>query len=65
MPVAVVVGEQDYATPVAMARQLHDGIPQSTLTVLQDGRHLTPIERPDAIASELRALMGRDRAHRV
>ena len=63
MPVAIVVGEQDYATPVAMARQLHDGIPQSTLTVLQDGRHLTPIERPDAIASELRALIGRDRAH--
>jgi 3-oxoadipate enol-lactonase len=65
MPVAIVVGEQDYATPVAMARQLHEGIPQSTLTVLQDGRHLTPIERPDAIASELRALIGRDRAHRV
>ena len=65
MPVAIVVGEQDYATPVAMARQLHDAIPQSTLTVLQDGRHLTPIERPDAIASELRALMGRDRAPRA
>ena len=65
MPVAIVVGEQDYATPVTMARQLHDAIPQSTLTVLQNGRHLTPIERPDAIASELRALMGRDRAHLV
>ena len=62
MPVAIVVGEQDYATPVTMARQLHDAIPQSTLTVLQNGRHLTPIERPDAIASELRGLMGRDRA---
>jgi 3-oxoadipate enol-lactonase len=65
MPVAIVVGEQDYATPVAMARQLHDAIPQSTLTVLQNGRHLTPIEHPDAIASELRALMMRDRTQRV
>ncbi|MDA1185045.1 MAG: alpha/beta hydrolase [Acidobacteria bacterium] len=65
MPVAIVVGEQDYATPVAMARQLHAAIPQSTLTVLQDGRHLTPIEHPDAIASELRALMKRDRTKRV
>jgi 3-oxoadipate enol-lactonase len=65
MPVAIVVGEQDYATPVTMARQLHDAIPQSTLTVLQDGRHLTPIEHPDAIASELRALMKRDRTQRV
>jgi len=65
MPVAIVVGEQDYATPVAMARQLHEAIPQSTLTVLQDGRHLTPIEHPDAIASELRALMTRERTHRA
>jgi 3-oxoadipate enol-lactonase len=65
MPVAIVVGEQDYATPVTMARQLHDAIPQSTLTVLQDGRHLTPIEHPDAIASELRTLMKRDRTQRV
>ena len=65
MPVAIVVGEEDHATPVEMARQLHDAIPQSTLTVLQGGRHLTPIEHPDAIASELRALMGRARAHRA
>ena len=56
MPVAVVVGEEDYATPVEMARQLHEAIPQSTLTVLARARHLTPIEHPGAIASELRAL---------
>ena len=65
MPVAIVVGEEDYATPVEMARRLHDAIPQSTLTVLPRGRHLTPIEHPDAIVSELRALMGRARAHRA
>ncbi len=65
MPVAIAVGEEDYATPVEMARQLHAAIPQSTLTVLPRGRHLTPIEYPDAIASELRALMGRARAHRA
>ena len=56
MPVAVVVGEEDYATPVEMARQLHEAIPQSTMTVLAGARHLTPIEHPGAIASELRAL---------
>jgi 3-oxoadipate enol-lactonase len=65
VPVAIVVGEEDYATPVEMARQMHDAIPQSTLTVLRQGRHLTPIEHPDAIAAELRALMGRARAHRA
>ena len=59
MPVAVVVGEEDYATPVAMARQLHDAIPQSTLTIIAGARHLTPIEFPDRIASELRGLLAR------
>jgi 3-oxoadipate enol-lactonase len=59
MPVAVVVGEDDYATPVAMARQLHEAIPHSTLAVLPGARHLTPIECPDRIASELRGLLAR------
>jgi 3-oxoadipate enol-lactonase len=59
MPVAIVVGAEDYATPVAMARQLHEAIAQSTLTVLPQARHLTPIEYPDQIASELRGLLSR------
>jgi len=59
MPVAVVVGEQDYATPVTMAKQLHEAIPQSTFTVIPGARHLTPIEFPDRIASELRGLLAR------
>jgi len=62
MPVAIVVGEEDYATPVAMARELHEAIPQSTLTVLPKARHLTPIERPDAIAGMLRMLLSRMKA---
>ena len=65
MPAAIVVGEEDYATPVEMARQLHGAIQQSTLTVLPRARHLTPIEHPDAIASEIRALMGRARERRA
>ena len=59
MPVAVVVGEEDYATPVAMATALHDSIPGSTLKVIKSGRHLTPIECPDVIADEIASLMGR------
>ena len=59
MPTAVVVGEEDYATPVAMARQLHDAIPQSTLSIIAGARHLTPIEFPDRITAELRGLFGR------
>ena len=65
MPVAVVVGEEDYATPVEMARLLHESTPQSTLTVLPKARHLTPIEHPETIASELRTLARRAAASRA
>ncbi len=59
MPVSVVVGDEDYATPVAMARDLHEAIGGSTLTILPGGRHLTPVECPDQIARELLVLLGR------
>jgi len=59
MPVAVIVGEEDYATPIAMARQIHEAVAGSTLTILPAARHLTPIECPEKIAGQLRALLGR------
>jgi 3-oxoadipate enol-lactonase len=59
MPVAIIVGEEDYATPIAMAQHLHDAIAQSTLAILPRARHLTPIERPADIASELLSLLTR------
>jgi len=59
VPTAIVVGEEDFATPVAMARQLHEAIPQSTLSIIAGARHLTPIEFPDRITAELRGLFGR------
>jgi 3-oxoadipate enol-lactonase len=59
MPTAVVVGEEDYAAPPAMAEALNRGIAGSTYKVLAKARHLTPLELPDVIASELAALMAR------
>jgi len=59
MPVAVIVGEEDYATPVAMAKALHEAIPQSTLRIIKGGRHLTPIECPGEIAGEISNLLVR------
>jgi 3-oxoadipate enol-lactonase len=59
MPTAVVVGDEDYATPVAMAQAMHGSIAGSTLTILSGARHLTPLEAPDRIADELRALAER------
>jgi 3-oxoadipate enol-lactonase len=63
MPVAVVVGEEDYATPVSAAEALQQAIPGATLIVIEKGRHLTPIEHPERIAGELQSLI--NRAHIV
>ena len=53
VPTRVVVGEEDYAAPVAMAQALHAGIGGSTLQVIPGARHLTPLEVPDTIAQAL------------
>jgi 3-oxoadipate enol-lactonase len=57
VPTRIAVGEDDYATPLDMAEALHAGIPGSTLTVIEKGRHLTPLEQPDRIAAELKQLL--------
>jgi 3-oxoadipate enol-lactonase len=54
---SVVVGEEDYAAPVAMAEALHEGIPGSTLLVIPQARHLTPLETPQIVADELKRLL--------
>jgi 3-oxoadipate enol-lactonase len=59
VPTTVVVGEEDYATPPALARALHEAIAGSTLDVLPATRHLSPLERPDEIARLLAALLAR------
>jgi 3-oxoadipate enol-lactonase len=53
VPTAVIVGEQDYATPVDMARELHAAVVGSSLHVLPATRHLSPLEQPDTIAQIL------------
>jgi 3-oxoadipate enol-lactonase len=57
VPTAVVVGEEDYAAPVAMAQALHEGIANSSLRVIAQARHLTPLETPDIVAEQLQRLL--------
>lgn len=45
VPTAVIVGEEDYATPPEMARWIHEAVPGSTLAILPATRHLSPLER--------------------
>lgn len=53
VPTWVVVGEEDYAAPVAMAQALHHGIAGARIEVIQGARHLTPLEVPERIAARL------------
>jgi 3-oxoadipate enol-lactonase len=62
VPVSVIVGEEDYATPIAMSQSLHDMIPGSTLTVIPGGRHLTPVQCPTQVASLLKQLVEKTQA---
>jgi 3-oxoadipate enol-lactonase len=57
-PVAIVVGDEDYATTVDMAKALNGAIPGSRLTVLAGARHITPVERPRDIAERIASLLG-------
>ena len=57
MPVRIMVGEEDYATPPAMAQVMHASIPHSTYMLLPKARHLTPLERPDEVAAEIVATL--------
>jgi 3-oxoadipate enol-lactonase len=56
-PVAIVVGDEDYATTVDMAKDLNRALPQSRLTVLAGARHITPVERPTDIARQIAGLL--------
>jgi 3-oxoadipate enol-lactonase len=53
VPTRVLVGDEDYAAPVAMAQAMHEGIAGSQLKVIPGARHLTPLEVPDIVAASL------------
>ncbi|HLI99852.1 MAG TPA: alpha/beta hydrolase [Bradyrhizobium sp.] len=61
MPTSVIVGEEDYATPVAMSQQIQQAVPHATLAVLPKVRHITPVECPALIAAKILELVARSR----
>ncbi len=50
-PTRILVGDEDYATPVSMAQALADGIPGARMEVLPQARHLSPLEYPETVAA--------------
>lgn len=59
MPCEIRVGEEDYATPVEMAKSLETSIPGSKMQVIGNARHLTPLEVPETIAAAISSLLER------
>ena len=59
VPTAVIVGEEDRMTPIAMSQEIQRLTPGSTLDVIPGCGHLPPIEKPAATAALLRALLER------
>lgn len=62
VPTHVLVGEEDYAAPVAMAQAMHEAIVGSRLTIFGGARHLTPLEVPEKVAASLLELFAEARS---
>ncbi len=52
-PTRIVVGEDDYATPISMAMDIQRLLPNSVLQVIPEARHYTPIETPESVAANI------------
>lgn len=46
MPVEIVVGDEDYATPPEMAAAMQAALPRANMTILPGVRHFSPVETP-------------------
>lgn len=65
VPTLVLVGDEDYATPPAMAKELHAGIAGSELEVLKETRHLSLIQNREVwprVTAHLRTVTDRERS---
>lgn len=53
-PTLLLCGRQDEWSPLARHQEMHAMIPGSKLVVVEDAGHMTPMERPQAVAEALR-----------
>ncbi len=56
-PTMVIVGEEDYATPLSMAEDIALRIPNAKLRVIPQTRHFTPLEAPEIVAEYILELI--------
>jgi pimeloyl-ACP methyl ester carboxylesterase len=48
-PTLILVGDQDVATPPAVARRIHELIPHSQLAIIPGAGHTSTVEEPEAV----------------
>lgn len=58
VPALVLVGEEDVISPPAKCREMADAIPGARLVTIPMAGHLTPMERPKAVAMALSEFLG-------
>jgi 2-hydroxymuconate-semialdehyde hydrolase len=58
-PTAIINGAHDPFIPPAVAKKLHDAIPNSTLDIIHDVRHFVPEEAPETISTVLARWLAR------
>ncbi len=60
VPTLLIWGEHDVRSPLRVARQFEEAIPDTTLVVVEGAGHLSHLERPDRVNDAVRAFC---RAH--
>jgi 3-oxoadipate enol-lactonase len=58
MPVLVLVGEQDEATPPAMSRELAAGLPDAELKIIPGCAHVPQLQAPEVFLDALGGFLG-------
>ena len=59
IPVLILVGEDDAATPVARSKDLHRAMAGSILKVLPGAGHTSPVETPERVNAEMMAFLSK------
>jgi len=60
-PTTVIVGEEDTTCPVYMSEEIASMIPHANLIIIEDAGHLSSLERPEEVTSELREWFQKDK----
>ena len=58
-PAAVIGGSADVLVPPQAMRDLHEGLPDSTIKLIDGVGHMSPVEAPEEVSFQLDQLMQR------